>query len=121
MRPVYRFRSDSALAKGWQQAEADDGIYEHPFGLPGTESWWSAIDTGHLPVKIVEGVVESYQPSRGEGRPGRFTLSDRSTWLASDERGCSMTYREGQRVRVRYVALQPRKIWAKEHKFIRCV
>ena len=119
MHPVYRFRSDLALAKGWQQAEASEGIYQHPFGLPGTESWWHAIETGHLPVKTSEGVVIAYKPAGDEpGKSALFTLSDSSSWLACDERGCSMIYREGQRVRVRYVTLQPRKNWAKEHKFV---
>jgi hypothetical protein len=119
MLQVYKFQSDSALAKGWQQAEAADGMYKHPFGLPGTESWWSAIATGHLPVKTSEGVVVAYKPPGDDpGRSALFTLSDGSTWLASDDRGCSMIYREGQRVQVRYVVLQPRKSWGKEHKFV---
>ncbi|HVU07506.1 MAG TPA: hypothetical protein VHG89_03065 [Verrucomicrobiae bacterium] len=66
MKLIYSFRNNSTLAKGWQQAEAQDGMYQHPFGLPGTESWWNAIDAGHLSVKTVEGVVKSYKPSGGE-------------------------------------------------------
>lgn len=119
MRPVYRFRSDSALAKSWQQSEVGDGMYKHPFGLPGTASWWEAIEAGKLPVKTVEDVVVSYRPPGDEpGKSAYFTLADGSAWIASDERGRLMIYQNGQRVRVQYVTLEPNKSWAKEHRLI---
>lgn len=118
MRRVFKFQNDSALAKGWQQVEGRDGIYEHPFGLSGTLSWQQAIDSGNLPVTTIEGFVAAYKPAgenRGDG--ALFTLYDGSQWSATDELGRSVAYHKGQRVRIRYVALQPRKSSAWTYKF----
>jgi hypothetical protein len=118
MRLVFKFQSDSAFAEVWQHMETRDGIYEHPFGLPGTASWWEAIDSGRLPTVTIEDFVAVYKPAGANPGDGALiTLRDGSQWQATDERGRAVVYHKGQRVRIRYVALQPRKTWARLIKF----
>ena len=75
------------------------------YGLFGSPEWWGNLNSGKIPTKVYEGIVESlqFEGMHNEGRSFTLRLADGGTYtyscVANNKRDLK-AYRVGQKVRV---------------------
>lgn len=103
---AYDFAEDPDQIRAMQQATlgpSDAGVSASP-ALVGSPEWWRAIDSGSLPLRILEGAITRvYWASMGDWPELELTsdAGEKSTWTRL---GDVARYVEGLRARITYTA-----------------
>ncbi|WP_041454051.1 hypothetical protein [Anaeromyxobacter sp. K] len=88
---AYDFAEDPDQIRAMQQATlspTDAGVSASP-ALVGSPEWWRAIDSGNLPLRILEGAITRvYWASMGDWPELELTsdAGEKSTWTPSPDR-----------------------------------